>query len=108
MFPWTDFIIQKLFIWIQKQNNNHIIIGVLKAHLNKMKNIKKAFKRRGTPFTFDCHGLYTLIIKIKEHGHAAAPSFDHKLGDPLFNDIQVKQKYVLLLSVPWFILIHLK
>lgn len=62
-----------------------------RSELNQLPNPQEAFIRRGAPFTFDAKKFLDLIAKLKDpdytHKTLKAPSFDHRLKDPLENDI---------------------
>jgi len=68
-----------------------------RAELDQMSNPVLAHARRGAPFTFNSQALLQLLQKIKNEGRARAPSFDHKVGDPVENDIEVTTRHKLVL-----------
>ncbi|KXN71668.1 P-loop containing nucleoside triphosphate hydrolase protein [Conidiobolus coronatus NRRL 28638] len=64
-----------------------------KSELSQYENSKEMFARRGAHFTFNPSKLLDLIKKLKspiiENKNYFAPSFDHSVGDPIENDIQI-------------------
>ncbi|KAJ3137659.1 hypothetical protein HK100_000503 [Physocladia obscura] len=62
-----------------------------KAQLDGMKDPAEAHRRRGAPFTFDAAALISLVSALKAHStHSIfAPSFDHNLGDPTPQAIEI-------------------
>lgn len=83
-----------------------------KSALDKMPDPKEAHARRGAPFTFDPERLVELIRGIVEKPgeRHLAPSFDHAIGDPVPDDVQIKPThrvvlveglYLLLKAPPW-------
>lgn len=77
----------------------------------------EAFARRGAPFTFDGASFVATVKQIREGtGTVTAPSFDHRLKDPVEDDIEIgpecqvvfiEGNYVLLTEEPWSELRHL-
>lgn len=61
--------------------------------LQALPNAEEAIARRGAPFTFNCQRLVALIKSLRDPETAqnsiSAPSFDHRLKDPVENDIVV-------------------
>lgn len=65
-----------------------------RAQLAAMPNAEEAKYRRGAAFTFDAEGYFHLIEKLRkpiEPGTRTiwAPSFDHKIKDPVADDISI-------------------
>jgi pantothenate kinase len=65
-----------------------------RAQLNAMPNAEEAVFRRGAAFTFDSVGYLALVQRLREPlspttGTVTAPSFDHALKDPVFDDIKI-------------------
>lgn len=81
-----------------------------KAQLSSFPDPVEAFKRRGAHWTFDGKSFVEALTKLKANGHGMFPSFDHGVGDPVENDIEVKEEdkivliegnYILLETEPW-------
>ncbi len=84
-----------------------------------MPNDPDPFQRRGAPFTFDAESFvrlvqrlsYTPVTEIDEPEKAIwAPSFDHRIKDPVERDIRISSSqkiillegnYLLLDEYPW-------
>uniref|UniRef100_A0A7S2V868 Phosphoribulokinase/uridine kinase domain-containing protein n=1 Tax=Fibrocapsa japonica TaxID=94617 RepID=A0A7S2V868_9STRA len=64
-----------------------------RAQLGQMDNPKEAFSRRGAPFTFDPKGLLERLREARQIGCGLFPSFDHAVGDPVQDDIEVTRKH---------------
>ncbi len=63
-----------------------------KAQLSKMANPKTAFARRGAPWTFDPRGFKRKIVELKSTPNQESvywPSFEHDIGDPVEDAIEV-------------------
>jgi pantothenate kinase len=63
-----------------------------KEELNKMEDVENAYKRRGSPFTFNSSAFFKLLKQLKENNSGKAPSFDHKIGDPIEEDIIITEE----------------
>lgn len=82
-----------------------------RAELAQFKDPEQAFARRGAPFTFNAKAFVDTVKRIRtENGTILAPSFDHRLKDPVENDIVIaadcqvvfiEGNYVLLTEEPW-------
>jgi len=81
-----------------------------KAQLSAFPDPVEAFKRRGAHWTFDGSSFVSCLKKLKENGKFSFPSFDHGVGDPVNNDINVNENhhvviiegnYLLLNEQPW-------
>eukprot|EP01121_Diplochlamys_sp_Union-15-3_P022326 TRINITY_DN9460_c0_g1_i1.p1 TRINITY_DN9460_c0_g1~~TRINITY_DN9460_c0_g1_i1.p1 ORF type:complete len:168 (+),score=39.06 TRINITY_DN9460_c0_g1_i1:162-665(+) len=64
-----------------------------RRELNEMENPTEAHRKRGAHWTFNAKALYNLLYKIKTEGEAKAPSFDHKVGDPVEEAIEIKKSH---------------
>jgi pantothenate kinase len=65
-----------------------------RAQLDALPDPTNAHKRRGAAFTFDGEKYLTLVKKLREPllpetTTLHAPSFDHKIKDPVENDIPI-------------------
>lgn len=64
-----------------------------RSELTKFSNPEEAFRRRGAPFTFNAHRFLNLVKQLrcnaKEREEVRAPSFDHRLKDPVEEDIVI-------------------
>jgi len=62
-----------------------------KCELDQMKDVKEAYKRRGAPWTFNSTRFLACISRIKNdlETEIGYPSFDHRLGDPVEDDILI-------------------
>ncbi|CAK7903267.1 hypothetical protein CAAN1_16S00386 [[Candida] anglica] len=64
-----------------------------RGDLAKFEDPKKALERRGAPFTFNAKAFVGVISKLNDPLWATvdihAPSFDHRLKDPVENDIKI-------------------
>ncbi|MEO1529089.1 MAG: AAA family ATPase [Planctomycetota bacterium] len=81
--------------------------------LDSMENPVEAHARRGAPFTFDSARLVDELRDARKSGFGQFPSFDHVVGDPIENDIEllpgkqivvVEGNYLLLDRRPWSLL----
>jgi pantothenate kinase len=81
-----------------------------KAHLSSMENHEEAFKRRGAHWTFDAAKFVEDLKNLKQNRAGKFPSFDHGVGDPVEQDIEVTHhhkviivegNYLLLDIEPW-------
>lgn len=83
-----------------------------RSQLSQLQNPEEAFRRRGAPYTFNAQGFVELIARLKEsRGETIlAPSFDHKLKDPVEGGVVVdadtavviiEGNYVLLRDEYW-------
>jgi pantothenate kinase len=73
--------------------------------------LQEAYARRGAHWTFDGAAFVAAIRRIKQQGAASLPSFDHGVGDPIEDDIQidaaqhavvlVEGNYLFLEQEPW-------
>jgi len=61
-----------------------------------MENPVEAHRKRGAPWTFNAKALYNTLLQIKK-GAAKVPSFDHKVGDPVEGDIEVKSTHQIVI-----------
>lgn len=100
---------------IQKLLNSSMIISMdgfhyTKSQLNEFPNSQEAFQRRGSHWTFDSLKFVNCIKDLIENGKGKFPSFDHKVGDPIDDDIIVNEdteiiiiegNYLLLDIEPW-------
>lgn len=68
------------------------------------------FRRRGSYWTFDALSFVNDLKNLRTNHHGSFPSFDHAVGDPIPNDIQVSEdnhivlvegNYLLLYIHPW-------
>ena len=76
-----------------------------------MPNSEEAHRRRGAPFTFDAEKFLHDLTAARQSGAGAFPSFDHGVGDPIRDAIQldaaqhrlviVEGNYLLLDQEPW-------
>ncbi|CAK9442040.1 uncharacterized protein LODBEIA_P58250 [Lodderomyces beijingensis] len=61
-----------------------------RAELESMPNPAEAIRRRGAPFTFNARAFVDLVSCLRDKSQqVSAPSFDHKLKDPVENDIVI-------------------
>jgi pantothenate kinase len=60
-----------------------------KRELDTMEDPVDAHRRRGAPFTFNVDKFIETLSKLRSGQEIAFPSFDHKQGDPVENDIVV-------------------
>eukprot|EP00238_Polyblepharides_amylifera_P011673 CAMPEP_0196584244 /NCGR_PEP_ID=MMETSP1081-20130531/46360_1 /TAXON_ID=36882 /ORGANISM="Pyramimonas amylifera, Strain CCMP720" /LENGTH=338 /DNA_ID=CAMNT_0041905383 /DNA_START=56 /DNA_END=1072 /DNA_ORIENTATION=+ len=67
-------------------------------------------RRRGAHFTFDAGAFVQVVKELRSTGSVVAPSFDHRVGDPIPEDISisphtrivlVEGNYLLLDYYPW-------
>lgn len=81
-----------------------------KAILEQMPDPILAFARRGADWTFDSERFVNDLQQAHENGHGFFPSFDHSVGDPIENDIELKNEhkfviveglYLLFSKEPW-------
>lgn len=82
-----------------------------RAYLRELPNSEEAFARRGADWTFDGKKFLNDLKLLKESNSFSFPSFDHAMGDPVENAIQVSSSdvdiviiegnYLLLPDKPW-------
>ncbi|KAI3405147.2 hypothetical protein KGF56_002103 [Candida oxycetoniae] len=61
-----------------------------RSELEAMPNASEAIRRRGAPFTFNAKAFVKLVSILHDKSiEINAPSFDHKLKDPVENDIMI-------------------
>ena len=86
-----------------------------RAQLSAMPDPSNAHARRGAAFTFDGSAFLTLVQKLREpllpeSSTIYAPSFDHKIKDPVKDDIPIhptmriiifEGNYLSLNKTPW-------
>ena len=81
-----------------------------RSELDGMQDPAEAHARRGAPFTFNATKFVDDLIKAREAGEGAFPSFDHRAGDPVEADIHLQKgpqivlvegNYLLLDTEPW-------
>ncbi|KAI8970245.1 P-loop containing nucleoside triphosphate hydrolase protein [Mycotypha africana] len=79
-----------------------------KAALDKMSNREEAYLRRGVHWTFDPEGIIQLIKSLKADTTKTimAPTFDHKIGDPVKDGICIKPNHRIVIIEG--IYLHLK
>ena len=84
-----------------------------RRELDEMDNPEEAHIRRGSPFTFNSTKFTNDLIEARNSGEGYFPSFDHRIADPIDNDIQlskskqivlVEGNYLLLDTEPWSLL----
>lgn len=103
------------------QKIQSIVVGMDGFHLTRdqlrqMEDPDYAFKRRGAPFTFDAEAFVNFIktlhdsCKVQNKTIIKAPSFDHKVKDPIVDDVIIPASanviiieglYTLLDQSPW-------
>ena len=101
---------------LQKRLENLLLVIPLdgyhyyRSELDQMEDPVEAHIRRGSPFTFNSTKFINDLIEARSLGEGSFPSFDHRIGDPIENDIQlskthqiimVEGNYLLLDSDPW-------
>lgn len=87
-----------------------------RAQLRSLPDPQLAFARRGAPFTLDAEAVVQFVHRLRKtcqtskRGVIYAPSFDHKLKDPVPNGVTIAPEtsiviieglYLLLDSEPW-------
>ena len=81
-----------------------------RAELNVMPDPAAAHRRRGAPFTFHAEKFVSDLTLARESGAGWFPSFNHRVGDPVENDVAmdtthrlviVEGNYLLLDDEPW-------
>ncbi|PVV04737.1 hypothetical protein BB560_000752, partial [Smittium megazygosporum] len=73
-----------------------------KEALSKMPDPELAFRRRGAHWTFDAEKFVEFIKELKSSNDTLfAPSFDHSVGDPDFDSIEINQG--IRIVVKWLI-----
>lgn len=97
------------------------VVGIDGFHLSRdqlrmLPNPDLAFARRGAPFTFDAEAVVRFVRRLRktcqkcQRGVIYAPSFDHKLKDPVPNGVTIAPEtsiviieglYLLLDLEPW-------
>ena len=69
-----------------------------KQQLSEFDNPEDAFSRRGAPWTFDAQNFVNALLQLKEHKYGTFPAFEHGVGDPVDQAINVttENKVVLI------------
>lgn len=61
-----------------------------RSELQAMPNAEETIRRRGAPFTFNSKAFVKLVSELKNKSNIVkAPSFDHKVKDPIEDDIVI-------------------
>lgn len=61
-----------------------------RSELQAMPNAEEAIRQRGAPFTFNAKAFVSLVSQLKDKSNTVkAPSFDHKVKDPIEDDIVI-------------------
>ncbi|KAI8885376.1 P-loop containing nucleoside triphosphate hydrolase protein [Backusella circina FSU 941] len=71
-----------------------------RAELDVMEDPQNAHARRGSHWTFNPELLVTLLHKLRnyhQYPDLYAPSFDHKAGDPVENDIYISKHHFIII-----------
>nr|QKY15299.1 putative uridine kinase C227.14 [Polytomella parva] len=81
-----------------------------KYELDQFPDVKKAYERRGAPWTFNASSFVSRMRQLKADAEVRFPSFEHALGDPKEDDILLEKchrivfvegNYLLLDQNPW-------
>ncbi len=81
-----------------------------RAELDAMPDPEEAIRRRGSPFTFNAEKFVGDLTAARESMGGSFPSFQHGIGDPVENEVQLKPahrlvlvegNYLLLDESPW-------
>lgn len=81
-----------------------------RQQLDAMDDPREAHARRGAPFTFDAERFVKELCAARHRGSGLFPGFDHYVGDPVENAIElrpgkqvviVEGNYLLLDDPPW-------
>ena len=87
-----------------------------RRELDEFADKAEAYARRGAPFTFNARRFVADMRALRRDGRGSFPSFDHKIGDPSENAIEVLEShcivicegnYLLLEEAPWCDLLEL-
>jgi pantothenate kinase len=89
-------------------NNPCIAISMDGFHFPKFKLNEKMYLRRGAYCTFDSYKLLNFLKYLKKESNIIikAPSFDHKIADPVENNINIELYHKIILVEG--IYLHLK
>jgi len=94
----------------KERNVSCALIPMDGYHIPKAMLDPAAAPRRGAPFTFDADRLCRDLRRIREEREGKVPGFDHAVGDPVEDQLEVKQtdrvvlvegNYLLLEQEPW-------
>eukprot|EP00192_Tetraselmis_astigmatica_P018530 CAMPEP_0117667392 /NCGR_PEP_ID=MMETSP0804-20121206/10937_1 /TAXON_ID=1074897 /ORGANISM="Tetraselmis astigmatica, Strain CCMP880" /LENGTH=235 /DNA_ID=CAMNT_0005475105 /DNA_START=308 /DNA_END=1016 /DNA_ORIENTATION=- len=86
-----------------------------RKELDAMEDPEQAHAQRGAHWTFNAQAFTECLKKLAIEGQGSVPSFDHAVGDPIEDDIQVttsqplilvEGNYLLLDIAPWDSLVH--
>ena len=61
-----------------------------REQLDAIDDPREACARRGAPFTFDAERFISELRDARQRGPGSFPSFDHTVGDPVENDIELR------------------
>jgi len=87
-----------------------VVVPMDGYHMYKKELDPEGMKRRGAHWTFDSHKFVSDIRSLSESFVGSFPSFDHHVGDPVENDINVSSShriiiiegnYLYLSNPPW-------
>jgi pantothenate kinase len=68
-----------------------------KRQLEAFPDPEDAFRRRGSPPTFDAEGLLKRITEVRRAGSGSFPTFDHAAGDPVADGAAVRPHHRIVL-----------
>lgn len=90
------------------KNNPCIAISMDGFHLPKFKLDEEMYLRRGAYYTFDSYKLFNFLkyLKKKSNTIIKAPSFDHKIADPIEENINIELYHKIIIVEG--IYLHLK
>lgn len=90
------------------KNNPCISISMDGFHLPKFKLDEEMCSRRGAYYTFDSYKLFNFLKHLKKNLNTTikAPSFDHKIADPIEEDINIELYHKIIIVEG--IYLHLK
>jgi pantothenate kinase len=83
-----------------------------RAQLDQFHNPEEAHYRRGSPMTFDAYGVVDLAKRIRasagnDHPEVIrAPSFDHKIKDPVANGVEIASSVRVVLMEGLYLLVN--
>lgn len=70
--------------------------------LHQMPNVEEALERRGAPFTFNVDKLLSVVKAVKQGDCVSLPTFDHKVKDPVEDQVIIDKEKIVILEGNYF------
>ncbi|CAH6721689.1 hypothetical protein CLIB1444_07S00188 [[Candida] jaroonii] len=93
-----DKLSKSVSVKILQQDGFHYYL----KELHQMPNVEEALERRGAPFTFNVDKLLSVVKAVKQGDRVSLPTFDHKLKDPVEDQVTIGDEKVIILEGNYF------